>query len=231
VACGLAAGIKLAGFFFAPAVGLLLLAGILQKKLTWPQAVLKGVVFIVLLTVTLFITNPFLVNSGARQELVNIQSEKTQLFAQGYEDPNPDYQRGPQFWEWTLSTWFAQPWLLAFLSLALIAGCFLGPERLLNRVILAWCIPYSVYLLWFVAVKPDQYWLPVMLPLYSAALNLLASLPEWLRGRAISLTWSRALQAVVILVLVGHLGWNIARPFSGAIVRIQEGLAVENQQP
>lgn len=233
VACGFAAGIKLAGFFFAPSVALLLLAGLLQKRLTLGGALLKGAIFIAILAGTLLVTNPFLINSGARQELVAIQSEKTQLFAQGYADNNPDYQIGPQHWEWTLSTWFAQPWLLALLAAFLAAGCVWGPERLLNRIILAWCIPYSIYLFWFVAVKPDQYWLPVMLPLYSAALNLAAGLPHWLQDRALplnrSLRWSSVVQALVVILLIGHLGWNLARPFSGAVVRIQEGLAVENQ--
>ena len=56
--------------------------------------------------------------------------------------------------------------------LSLLSGCIWGPNRLLNRLILLWILPFSIYLFYFVAVKPDHYWLPVMLPLYSAALNI-----------------------------------------------------------
>ena len=233
LACGFAAGIKLAGFFFAPAVALVLLAGLLRKKLSLPRAALKALLFLAVMFGTLLITNPFLINSGARQEMLNIQLEKTQVFDQGYGDNNPDYQKGPQFWEWTLSTWFAQPWLLAFLVLSLLGGCFWGPDRLLNRLILAWIVPYSIYLFWFVAVKPDQYWLPVILPLYSAALNLLEGLPERIKNRAIvfpaPVRLGAVVQVVVLVILISHLGWNLARPYSGAVARIQEGLAVESQ--
>ncbi len=233
LACGFAAGIKLAGFFFAPAVALVLLAGLLRKKLSLAQAALKAFLFLAVMIATLLITNPFLINSGARQEMLNIQMEKTQVFDQGYGDNNPDYQKGPQFWEWTLSTWFAQPWLLGFLTLSLLAGCFWGPEPLLNRLILAWIVPYSIYLFWFVAVKPDQYWLPVMLPLYSAALNLLHGLPKSIKNRTITfptqVRLGAVVQVVVLVILLGHLGWNLARPYSGAVARVQEGLAVESQ--
>ena len=232
VACGFAVGIKLAGFFFAPAVALTLLAGLLRKQLSLAGAALKALLFVAVMAGTLLITNPFLINSGARQEMLNIQLDKTQLFDQGYGDPNPDYQKGPQFWEWTLSTWFAQPWLLAFLALSLLAGCFWGPNRSLNRLSLAWIVPYSIYLFWFVAVKPDQYWLPVMLPLYSAGLNLAESLPEWIKNRTFgfrpSIRLGAVVQAVVVVILLGHLGWNLGRPYSGAIARFQEGLAVES---
>ncbi len=232
VACAFAVSIKLAGIFFAPAIALYLLAGLLRKRLNLPQAALKAGIFLVVMCLAILITNPFLVNSGARQEMVNIQTFKTTQLDQGYTHDDPYYYgKGPSFWEWTLSTWYGQPLLLAFLGLSLLAGCRWGQRTTFNRLVLAWTIPYSIYLLWFVAVKPDHYWLPILLPVYSAALNLWDVLPVALRKTwrvsHFTLRWDRLAQAALLLVLVGHIAWNLARPYSGAVVRYQEALTVE----
>ncbi len=229
VACGFAISIKLAGVFLAPAIALYLAAGWLQKRLTLSRAAVKAAVFLGVMLLTIVVTNPFLFNSGARQDLVRIQTYKTVELSQGYAHDDPYYdQKGPLYWEWTLDTWFAHPLLLGFLGLSLLAGCLWGERRFLNRLILAWVIPYSIYLLWFVAVKPDHYWLPVMLPLYSAALTLWDSLPGALLrpGQLLRqpVRWQRVVQAGLLVILLAHIGWNVVRPYSGIIARFQEGL-------
>ena len=237
-----AISIKLVGVFFAPAIVLYLLAGWLplfrgyeapQKRLTLGQAAVKAALFLGVMLLTLFVSNPFLLNSGARAELVRIQTFKTVELAQGYAHDDPYYyQKGPIFWEWTLSTWFAHPLLLGLLGLSLLAGSLWGQRRLLNRLILAWVIPYSIYLLWFVAVKPDHYWLPVVVPLYSAALALWDCLPAALLRPMQQLNqpmrWQRVLQARLLVILLAHFSWNLLRPYSGVIARYQESLTVEN---
>jgi len=260
VACAFAIGIKLAGVFLAPAIALYLLAGWIplpahlplrapdagsgtrsgfrgaeapQKRLTLGQAAVKAALFLGVMLLTLFVTNPFLLNSGARADLVRIQTFKTVELAEGYAHDDPYYyQKGPAFWEWTLNTWFAHPLLLGLLGLSVVAGSLWGQRRLLNRLILAWVIPYSIYLLWFVAVKPDHYWLPVMVPLYSAALALWDCLPAaLLRPMQLlnqPMRWQRVLQAGLLVILLAHFSWNLLRPYSGIIARYQESLTVEN---
>ncbi len=234
VACAFAISIKLAGVFFAPTIGLYLLAGWLQKRLRLGQAALKALLFLGIMLSTILITNPFLLNSGARQDLVHIQTFKTEELDKGYTHDNPYYyQKGPQFWEWTLDAWFAHPLFLGLMCLALVAGCLWGERRLLNRLILVWTVPYAVYLLWFVAVKPDHYWLPLILPLFSAALCLWDCLPPALLRTSQLLNrpirWQRLVQIALLLVLTIHLGWNLLRPYSGIIARYQDSLAVEQQ--
>jgi hypothetical protein len=231
-ACAFAISIKLAGVFFAPAIGLYLLAGWLKKHISFKQAALRAALFLGVMLLVIVVTNPFLFNSGARADLVKIQTFKTVELSQGYSHDDPFYyQKGPFFWEWTLSTWFAHPLLLGLLGLSLLAGCLWGQRRLLNRLILAWVIPYSIYLLWFVAVKPDHYWLPVMVPLYSAALCLWDCLPPALLrstqvlGRKVQ--WQRVVQVGLLVVLLGHISQNLLLPYSGDIARFQEGLMVE----
>jgi len=228
-ACGVAAGIKLAGFFFFLAIPAYLLAGLVRKVLSFKKMLAAGALFVVVMAAALVLSNPFLYNAGARQELVKIQTYKTVELDQGYAQGDPTYSKGPQYWEWTLSTWYGQPFLLGFLALSLLVGCIWGPDKLLSRLILVWIIPYSIYLLYFVAVKPDYYWLPVMLPLFSTALNIPRALHQklvpWFSSRR---AYSTALIALVLVVLAGHVVYNVARPYSGNISRYTLGLNVEN---
>ena len=39
---------------------------------------------------------------------------------------------------------------------------------------ISWIVPYSFYLLYFVAPKPHHYWLPAMLLFFSGAMNVYA---------------------------------------------------------
>ena len=229
-ACGVAAGIKFAGFFFFLAIAVYLLAGLVRNTLNLRQAALRAGLFVAIMAAALVVSNPFLYNRGAREELVKIQTFKTEELDQGYSHDDPQYYaKGPEWWTWTLDTWYAGPLVLGCLLVSLGVGCLWGPNRLLNRLILLWILPYTIYLFYFVAVKPDHYFLPVMLPLYSAALNIPLALGERripiLRSRS---RLSLALGLLAVALLGGHLVANLARPYSGAIVRYTQALHVES---
>ncbi len=224
-ACGVAVGIKFAGAFFILTIPVYLLAGFVQKRLSLGAVFGRAALFVGAALLALVISNPFLYNQGARQELWRIQTEKTVILDSGYGDDAPDYAKGPGFWNWTLSTWYAHPLALGFLGLSLLAGCLWGSNRLVNLLMLAYIVPFSVYLLWFVSVKPDHYWLPIMLPLYSAAFTLpllikQRSLP-WLSQR---LGMGRVLMALILALMVGQMVFNVARPYSGIVAQFQNGL-------
>ncbi|GAP07360.1 MAG TPA: hypothetical protein DEQ80_03570 [Anaerolinea thermolimosa] len=228
VACGLAVGIKLAGVFFVLTIPYYLLAGMLQKKLTLRQAMGKALLFTGVALLALVVSNPFLYNAGARQELIRIQTEKTDVLGSGYEDDSPYYQKGPAFWNWTLSTWYGHPFFLTFLGLSLVAGCVWGPNRQLNRLILTYIIPQAVYLLWFVAVKPDHYWLPVMVPLFSTAFTFPQALAEgWFPRLSRWPLLQRVLWVVSVVILVAQGVSFLLRPYSGVVAQVQNGMRIE----
>lgn len=233
-ACGVAAGIKLAGLFFFLAVGGYLLAGLIQKALTLKRAAAVGGLFILVMLGALVVSNPVLYNAGAREEIINLQIYKSGELDQGYTHDDPRYYaKGPQWWEWTLSRWFGNPWMLSFAFFSLLTGCFWGPNRLINRLILGWILPYSIYLLWFVAVKPDHYWLPVMVPLYSALLNLplilfSGALPGWLKQSGSESRVKAVITAAVLLLVGGFILTNIALPAAGVVAQFTAALNVES---
>jgi hypothetical protein len=233
VACGVAIGIKLAGVFFFLTIPAYIIAGVIKRTISWKKSVLTAVLFLVIMAAALVITNPFLYNSGARQEMLKIQTEKTTQLASGYGDAvSTDYQLGPEHWNWTLKSWFGQPWFLGFLVVSLLAGCVWGPNQFIHRLILTWVAPYSIYLLYFVAVKPDHYWWPVMVPLFSVMFSLPSALMEALSrihfkqpGRAALIY--RVATALVVVVIAGHFITNLTRYFSGNIAVYQYALQQE----
>jgi hypothetical protein len=229
VACGIATSIKLLGVFFAFAILAYLVAGLATHKINVQRGILAGALFIAVMGATTVLTNPFLISSGARERMLAIQQSKAQELQVGYPGGDPaTYLKGPQYWGWTLENWYGSWLTIGFLMLSLVLGCFWGSNTFLNRLILLWVVPYSLYLFYFVAPKPDHYMLPAMLPLFSAALTLPDAVRDLL-GR-IRLPAARvrllggAVTALVVLVLCGQVVVNVARPYSGNYVLARDAI-------
>jgi len=235
-ACGVSIGIKLAGVFFAGTIAAYIIAGMVKRVLSFKRALLNSGLFLITMVAAVVITNPFLYNQGARADLIKIQTYKNLELSQaiGYpQDYTVDYQKGPEHWAWTFRTSFGSWPMLGFVFISLLTGCFWGPNKLLNRLILAYIIPQSLYLFYFVAPKPEQYWLPVMLPMFSAMLSLPEAIKEFLANKPI-LKFRRsklivpAVTLAVALIMSGFLITNITRFYSGFYARYTTGLAIEN---
>jgi hypothetical protein len=97
-------------------------------------------------------------------------------------------------------------WLLPLLMLGLtVWGALRGPRRRLQQLILAWFIPITIFVFFFSHFK-YQYWLPVILPLYSSlALALPDSRDEARRWWREQRPQALALGAVLLLTL-GQFG-------------------------
>ena len=177
VFCGLATAIKLQGIFFVLTIPSYLLVGLVKMKFGLRRAVLLGLSFVVLMSAVVAVSNPFLLYQSQREKLVRVQTEKQNEIALGYPTGDPaTYQKGPQFWEWTLNRMYGSTPLLLLLAAGLVAGCIWGSRRGLHLLVLSWSIPLTLYLFYFVAPKPDHYWLPVMLPLFSTIASPLEQL-------------------------------------------------------
>jgi hypothetical protein len=176
VTCGVAIATKLLGFFFFITIPAYLIAGLVKKTINIKKAALGALGFVLLMSVTILVSNPFLFYQTQRVKMVTIQTEKSQELSVGYfHDDRTYYQKGPKWWKWTLENWYAPEWYLYFLGFSLLAGCLVGSRKFLHRLMLTWIVPYSTYLLFFIAPKPDSYWLPAMLPLFSGSLSLLST--------------------------------------------------------
>ncbi|HEY3344105.1 MAG TPA: hypothetical protein VGJ97_04215 [Anaerolineaceae bacterium] len=235
LACGVATSIKLLGVFFAFAILAYLIASLVTHRANLRQVFARGALFTLVMVATVLLTNPFLINPLERQVMVDTQIEKTKELNIGYTHDDPAmYAKSPAAWDWTLRTWYAGWPFLAFLVLGLAAGCLWGPNTFQNRLILLWVAPYSLYLLYFVAVKPDHYFLPAMLPLFSAALALPGAaavvLKRWWKDCPSRAVWiTRAVTAIVLLALLGQVVTNFTRSYSGNLVLYTNSLHVEDK--
>jgi hypothetical protein len=84
-----------------------------------------------------------------------------------------------------------------------------GKIREISRQYLAWIIPFSLYVVYVIAVKPDHYWMPVMIPLFSGVIPLLENLWEQFKAvrktdpdKAFLFACAAVLTAVILLVQV-----------------------------
>jgi hypothetical protein len=79
-------------------------------------------------------------------------------------------------WQPVLNGWYAP---FVFLAFALAAHGFnaaRGKIKEISRLYLTWIIPFSLYVIYIIAVKPDHYWMPIMLPLFAGVIPLLENL-------------------------------------------------------
>jgi len=210
--CGLASAIKLQGFFFFLTIPGYLLVGIVKKFFALRRAAVAGLAFVALMSAVIVLSNPFLFYQSQREKLVRVQADKQHEIDVGYTQGDPaTYQKGPQFWGWTLNHMYGPTPLLLLLAAGLVAGCIWGPRRDLHLLILSWCIPLTLYLFYFVAPKPDHYWLPVMLPLFSTLVTPLERL--YAAWKSAQKRWLRLAAAALVLALAGVVywfGWNLA---------------------
>jgi hypothetical protein len=170
--CGLAASIKSVGVFFAFAVAGYLLVGIFQKQIKFSRAAFIGALFIVIMFLTYLFTNPLLFFPAQRERIIQVHIEHNYFFTHGWADSDP-YATGLNAWLPILNGWYAGIPFLLFSLISLALASLSKHFRSIGLFFLAWIIPLSLYLIYFIAVKPDHYWLPVMLPLFTGGFMLI----------------------------------------------------------
>lgn len=189
--CGLLAATKIVGVYFFLAVGMTLIWGLVEKKLTWKKAIWISLLFIAIMAASFFISNPFLFSPGTRQKYFEIVKLQSDLLSGGYEIR---YDKGLLASWPTMHEFYGEAvFLLAAIGVT-IWGIVKSERRFLHALTLAWFIPLTFTLLTFSHFK-FQYWLPVAIPLFS---NIAWILPEKWKD----IKWSRGQWAIRVLLLV-----------------------------
>jgi hypothetical protein len=214
-ACGLTTAIKLWGLFFFLAIAGYLLAGLHLKKLNLKKFALSGLYFIMIMVMTIIITSPSLLAPYITR--VALASWKDQqhkiLFGPKPVDPTGYYKTNLSNWLKYFGFQFMKGYFFFFAYAALVAGSLWGARKYLNRILLAWCIPTTVFLVYFSAMKNFQYMLPLAIPLYCGAF-LFPSLtegstnPKWLSFPGKPLT-RKIVWGVTIVLFASQLIINL----------------------
>jgi hypothetical protein len=171
---GFSAGTKGIGFYFFLTIFVYLLWGLLARKITVGRAVLSAVGFIGVMTAAYLVANPILIYSGVRRRYFTVMRSQSEWLFTGYEIY---LEKGPAA-AYRMSREYFGHWLFL---VAMYAACIWGivrsrTRRLLNTLILTWTVPITVLVMTLIHFK-FQYWLPVMLPLFSCAATLLPEDP------------------------------------------------------
>lgn len=177
VVVGVMTATKLVGLYFFLAIGLTLLLGLVQKRLSWKRLAGMSLAFLLVMGISFLVSNPFLLSHWARTEYIWTLNKQLDLVSEGY---GVVYERGlAAAWPIMHEHYGEAIFLLAALGAA-AWGAWRGPRRLLCGLTLAWFAPLTISLLTVTHFK-IQYWLPVALPLIACIGGLL---PERL-----SLSW------------------------------------------
>lgn len=172
---GLSIGTRLYGFFFVTAVAAYLIMGLFNKVLSLRTAILRGLLFIILMCTTILFADPFLFRADARERMIEIMQEKSGEMVEGYAgdyDPRNDYRPGWDAWYPAFEDHYTEMFCFFFLIASLLFGCFYGKMQLVHRMELFWFLMIGGYLIFFVAVKSTQYVLPVLLPLMGTIFSI-----------------------------------------------------------
>jgi len=167
-ACGLVSAIKLYGFFFFLTIPVYLLLAWRRKGMAFKKIILSSLLFVGIMLIVIVLSNPFLFYKGPRGDMLDTQSNKSVELSEGYtHEESLYYSLGPEYWRWTLTTYYGAPNFIVLLFLLLgLAGAAI-PDRDIYWLLLAWIVPVGIYLMWFVSPKPDHYLMPLLIPLYA----------------------------------------------------------------
>jgi hypothetical protein len=94
------------------------------------------------------------------------------------------YAKGPATWVPIIQRLYAGPLILALALGALVLGIWKGPNPRLHMLIAAWAIPFGVYVLYAIAIKPTHFFLPIVLPILSSMPVFLEHGPQKAPGMA-----------------------------------------------
>jgi hypothetical protein len=195
---GLATGTKVIGLFFVLTIPTYLLIGVLSKKLTWRKAIIQAVLFVSIMAATIVISNPFLLLSEHRAEMIKTLTRQSRSMSEGW---TLAYDVGPASWLNIIKELYGQ---LIFVTLAFIAlalGIWRGQNRIRHLLIATWALPLGLYVLFTVAIKPTHFFLPILLPVYSSLVVLFEFPPFTAKKFRTPASW---LQGGVILAVIAY---------------------------
>jgi hypothetical protein len=172
ISCGILIALKVVGFYFFAAVGLTLIWDLVQKKIKWQKFVWASLLFIVIMLVSLYIANPYmLLSTSSTMTYINLIVRQSSELAKGY---GITYDKGVSAVWPVMHAYYGEAVFLLLVLGITIWGIWKKRTRFLHALTLAWFLPLTISLLFFTHFK-YQYWLPVAIPLFS---NLVIVLPE-----------------------------------------------------
>ena len=190
--CGLAAGTKLMGLWFFLTIAVYLGLGVATRGV---RGVLRHAAgFLGVMLAAIVVTNPLLLWPRFARLIIGAM---TSAVTQANSGRDIRGATGIAAWYPTLRDGFGAWWIY---GLAL-AGCVTGMmgerrKRTLHIIILTWCVPLALATFYGSRYKPERYFLPVLVPLFSCVGSLLSV--DMLRHRRRDLVLAGGVLVVLI---------------------------------
>jgi hypothetical protein len=137
--------------------------------LDWRTAAFRALAFVGIMAAVIFLSNPFLIYKSQRTDMIEIFSRQSALQNQGWV---LSYAKGPASWMPIIESLYGWLPFIALAFFALAFGLYRAESRARSLVIALWAIPFGLYVLFAVAIKPTHFFLPILLPVYSSLVGL-----------------------------------------------------------
>jgi hypothetical protein len=201
VAVGLAFGVKILGVLFVLTYAVYIVYGLLQRRVTIQQALLRSIAFIGLMLLTIVVSNPLLLLPQERAEIVAVFTQLLRENTLGFWVVG---NTGGSMLHQVAEIFRGDPGSLLLMLAGLIAlvySLFIKTKRTAAIVVLTWTIGYAGYFLLFASTMRTHYLLPIALPVISF---LAVLMPETITARQASATDRRSAagRRTALLVLV-----------------------------
>lgn len=164
-ACGLAAGTKLIGLFFFLTIPTYIAWGYFSQKIEMRRALTAAVQFVIIMFVVMVFSNPMLFTTQGRKDIFRIQTAQSEAMSFGWDVA---YDIGPASWFSLIGENYASGVFILFAFLVVGWASWKGSNKLLYTLVLTWVVPFSLYILFFIAIKPFHFFIPMALPLFGA---------------------------------------------------------------
>lgn len=171
ITCGVLVATKMVGVYFFLAVGMTLIWGLVEKKITFKKFITLAFLFILIMLAAFILANPFLLSKWARDGYFFTMGQETRELTQGY---GLVYKKGIMGAWPTMHAYYGEAVFLIMALGVTLWGIWKKQERFLYALTLAWFIPLTISLFVVTHFK-YQYWMPVVIPVIS---NLIILLPQ-----------------------------------------------------
>ncbi|MHA2427948.1 MAG: hypothetical protein ACXADB_07990, partial [Candidatus Hermodarchaeia archaeon] len=170
--------------------------GYFGKRIDLKQAILVAGRFVLLMFALVLISNPMLLVPEVRDRIIYIQQKQAEAMSFGWQVA---YAKGPQSWFGIIREYYANGYFIVLCLIAVVLGLISSPRRLLNALVLAWTIPFSLYILFFIAIKPTHFFIPIALPLFAGVANIFSYVQKG-KGTSHNANWKKIINIFLILI-------------------------------
>jgi hypothetical protein len=207
ITCGLAVATKLVGLFFFLTIPIYVFLAWRARTISMHKALLACLGFLGILAAVFVLSNPFLYWASERSQALKIQTRQAAAMSSGFVLA---YGNSPWSWLSVIEEFYGLPAFLLLAISALVISVSKGQSRLLNVLIATWSVPFAAYLFTAIIIRPKHFFLPILLPVFSALPAYFAYVaPSW-NVRPFRV-WLKANGGRSLLFLAGVLvlGWQV----------------------